>query len=128
MCSFQIFGRAGRPQFDTSGEGIIITTHTQLAHYLRLMTHQLPIESQFISMLKDNLNAEVVLGTVTNVREASVWLGYTYLYVRMQANPLAYGMSWEDVSFGEGVVGRGEGGRYVLCVLMNGDVLRWYRV
>jgi hypothetical protein len=23
----QIFGRAGRPQFDTSGEGIIITSH-----------------------------------------------------------------------------------------------------
>ena len=43
---FQIFGRAGRPQFDTSGEGIIITTHNQLPHYLRLMTHQMPIESQ----------------------------------------------------------------------------------
>lgn len=42
----QIFGRAGRPQFDTSGEGIIITTHNKLSHYLRLLTHQLPIESQ----------------------------------------------------------------------------------
>ena len=30
----QIFGRAGRPQFDTSGEGIILTTHDKLAHYL----------------------------------------------------------------------------------------------
>ncbi|CAI7794743.1 unnamed protein product [Closterium sp. NIES-54] len=96
----QIFGRAGRPQFDSSGEGIIITAHNQLAHYLRLMTHQLPIESQFVAMLKDNLNAEVVLGTVTNVKEASAWLGYTYLFVRMQANPLAYGMTWQDVSAG----------------------------
>lgn len=30
----QIFGRAGRPQFDTSGEANIITTHSKLAHYL----------------------------------------------------------------------------------------------
>ncbi|OAE30033.1 hypothetical protein AXG93_3893s1430 [Marchantia polymorpha subsp. ruderalis] len=93
----QIFGRAGRPQFDTSGEGIIITTHDKLSHYLRLMTHQLPIESQFISSLKDNLNAEVVLGSVTNVREACIWLGYTYLFVRMSSNPLVYGMTWEEV-------------------------------
>lgn len=53
---------------------------------------------QFVAMLKDNLNAEVVLGTVTNLREACTWLSYTYLYVRMQANPLHYGMTWQDVS------------------------------
>eukprot|EP01018_Ginkgo_biloba_P014054 Gb_18049 [translate_table: standard] len=93
----QIFGRAGRPQFDKSGEGIIITTHDKLAHYLRLLTNQLPIESQFISSLKDNLNAEVALGTVTNVREACAWLGYTYLSIRMTSNPLAYGMIWDEV-------------------------------
>lgn len=46
--SSQIFGRAGRPQFDTSGEGIIITSHDKLAYYLRLLTSQLPIESQVI--------------------------------------------------------------------------------
>ena len=43
-----IFGRAGRPQFDKSGEGIIITSHDKLAYYLRLLTSQLPIESQVI--------------------------------------------------------------------------------
>lgn len=45
---FQIFGRAGRPQFDKSGEGIIITSHDKLAYYLRLLTCQLPIESQVL--------------------------------------------------------------------------------
>lgn len=44
----QIFGRAGRPQFDKSGEGIIITSHDKLAYYLRLLTSQLPIESQVV--------------------------------------------------------------------------------
>ncbi|VFQ81224.1 unnamed protein product [Cuscuta campestris] len=93
----QIFGRAGRPQFDKSGEGIIITTHDKLAYYLRLLTSQLPIESQFINSLKDNLNAEVVLGTVTNIKEACAWLGYTYLFIRMKKNPLAYGIGWEEI-------------------------------
>ncbi|KAF2937977.1 hypothetical protein DAI22_03g087400 [Oryza sativa Japonica Group] len=93
----QIFGRAGRPQFDKSGEGIIITTHDKLAYYLRLLTSQLPIESQFLGSLKDNLNAEVALGTVTNVREACAWLGYTYLFIRMKTNPLVYGIAWEEV-------------------------------
>ncbi|XP_069462625.1 activating signal cointegrator 1 complex subunit 3 [Ambystoma mexicanum] len=89
----QIFGRAGRPQFDKFGEGTIITTHEKLSHYLTLLTQQNPIESQFLESLADNMNAEVALGTVTNVEEAVKWLSYTYLYVRMRANPLVYGIS-----------------------------------
>ena len=55
----QIFGRAGRPQFDKFGEGTIITNHDKLSHYLSLMTRQQPIESQLLGGLNDNLNAEV---------------------------------------------------------------------
>ncbi len=55
----QIFGRAGRPQFDKYGEGTIITSHDKLSHYLTLLTQQNPIESQFQQSLADNLNAEV---------------------------------------------------------------------
>ena len=58
----QIFGRAGRPQFEDEGLGIIITQHAQLAHYLGMLTHQTPIESKFTEPLVDNLNAEIVLG------------------------------------------------------------------
>jgi hypothetical protein len=101
----QIFGRAGRPQFEDTGLGIIITSHDKLvgayslyygpaqpspswqvglwaqaarllelvllqpsiavgaqAHYLGMLTHQLPIESQFVRGMVDNLNAEIVLG------------------------------------------------------------------
>ncbi|XP_059178780.1 activating signal cointegrator 1 complex subunit 3-like [Physella acuta] len=95
----QIFGRAGRPQFDTFGHGTIITTHDKLSHYLSLMTRQNPIESQFINSLTDNLNAEISLGTVTNVEEAVKWLSYTYLFVRMRKNPLVYGIPtdyWQE--------------------------------
>jgi len=94
----QIFGRAGRPQFQDSGEAAIITTHDKLAHYLGMLTHAVPIESQFTAGLVDHLNAEIVLGTVTNIREAVAWLGYTYLYVRMRQNPLPYGISWEELA------------------------------
>jgi len=55
----QIFGRAGRPQFDEYGHGTIITTYDKLSHYLSLLTQQNPIESQFEVGLTDNLNAEV---------------------------------------------------------------------
>lgn len=36
---------------------------------------------------------QIALGTVTNVEEAVKWLSYTYFYVRMRANPLAYGIN-----------------------------------
>ncbi|PON75800.1 hypothetical protein PanWU01x14_040600 [Parasponia andersonii] len=88
----QMLGRAGRPQYDSCGEGIIITGHCKLQYYLSLMNQQLPIESQFVSKLADQLNAEIVLGTVQNAREASSWLCYTYLYVRMIRNPTLYGL------------------------------------
>lgn len=73
----QIFGRAGRPQFDKSGVGTIITTYDKLNHYLSLLTNQFPIESNFVQCLADNLNAEIGLGTISNVEEAIEWLSYT---------------------------------------------------
>ncbi|KND04164.1 ATP-dependent RNA helicase BRR2 [Spizellomyces punctatus DAOM BR117] len=93
----QMLGRAGRPQFDTNGEGIIITTHSELQYYLSLLNQQLPIESQYISKLADNLNAEIVLGTVRNRDEAVQWLGYTYLYVRMLRNGALYGVGPDEL-------------------------------
>ncbi|RHZ10963.1 hypothetical protein DYB37_005041 [Aphanomyces astaci] len=92
----QIFGRAGRPQYDTSGEATIVTTHDQLDHYLRALANQAPIESALIKTLPDHLNAEIVSGTVANLPEALAWLSYTYLFVRMMKNPMAYGMSYDE--------------------------------
>ena len=63
-----MLGRAGRPQYDTKGEGILITSHGELQYYLSLLNQQLPIESQMVAKLADMLNAEIVLGNVQNVK------------------------------------------------------------
>jgi pre-mRNA-splicing helicase BRR2 len=88
----QMLGRAGRPQYDSEGEGIIMTAHNELQYYLSLMNLQLPIESQLIKSLPDHLNAEIVLGTVQTITEAVDWLSYSFLYVRMLQNPELYGI------------------------------------
>ena len=94
----QMLGRAGRPQFDTYGEGIIITTQGEMQYYLSLLNQQLPIESQLASKLVDNLNAEIVLGNIRSRDDGVEWLGYTYLFVRMLRSPLVYqvGAEYED--------------------------------
>jgi antiviral helicase SLH1 len=93
----QIFGRAGRPQFEDTGIGMICTTQDRLHHYLTAVTEQQPIESKFSSKLVDNLNAEVALGTVTSISEAVQWIGYSYLFVRMQRSPMTYGIEWAEI-------------------------------
>ena len=67
MDILQMMGRAGRPQYDTSGHAILITQHSELQFYLSLNNQQLPIESQMINMLPDMLNAEIVLGESAHI-------------------------------------------------------------
>lgn len=68
VCVLQMLGRAGRPQYDSKGEGILITSHGELQYYLSLLNQQLPIESQMLGKLPDMLNAEIVLGNIQNVK------------------------------------------------------------
>lgn len=93
----QMLGRAGRPQYDTKGEGILITQHSELQFYLSLLNQQLPVESQLISKMPDLLNSEIVLGNIQNVKDAVNWLGYTYLYIRMLRNPTLYSISYDQL-------------------------------
>lgn len=50
------------------------------------------IESKFFGHLKEALNAEIVLGNVTNLFEAKEWLEYTFLAVRIKRNGNYYGV------------------------------------
>ncbi|KAI1265819.1 Sec63 Brl domain-containing protein [Xylariaceae sp. FL1019] len=93
----QIFGRAGRPQFEDTGIGMICTTADKLPHYLSAVTDQQPIESKFSSKLVDNLNAEISLGTVLSIPDAVQWIGYSYLFVRMRKSPMTYGIEWAEM-------------------------------
>ncbi|KAL7563665.1 hypothetical protein ACA910_013398 [Epithemia clementina (nom. ined.)] len=101
----QIFGRAGRPQFDTSGEATLITTAEAFPKYLDKLVRAVPIESNFIQQLPDHLNAEIVGGTVTTIAEGATWLTYTYLYTRMMRNPLAYGISHDAKTDDSSLIG-----------------------
>lgn len=94
----QIFGRAGRPQYETMGHGVIITTIDKITKYVSMLIRQTPIESQFKQRILDNLNAEVARGTVSTIPEAVEWLRYTYFYVRLKKNPFAYGVNWSDMT------------------------------
>lgn len=102
----QIFGRAGRPQFQEYGRGFIVTSEKRLAHYLTAVTQAIPIESRLAEKINDNLNAEIALGTVTTIDEGVQWLGYSYLFVRWKKNPMAYGISWDEMIDDPSLAGR----------------------
>lgn len=88
----QMLGRAGRPRYDKNGEGIIITSQDEVQYYLAILNQQLPIESQLIHKLVDNINAEIVAGSITTIEEGIEWLTYTYFFVRMLQSPALYGV------------------------------------
>lgn len=86
----QMLGRAGRPRYDTHGEGIIITSQSELQYYLAILNQQLPIESQLMSTIVDSINAEVVSGNIKCREDALNWFRYTYLSVRLHESPELY--------------------------------------
>lgn len=94
----QMLGRAGRPRYDTHGEGIIITSQDDVKYYLAILNQQLAIESQMYSKLVDDLNAEIVAERVNSLNDCVNWLQYTYLYVRMLHDRTLYrvGPDYDD--------------------------------
>ncbi|KAK1394467.1 hypothetical protein POM88_013523 [Heracleum sosnowskyi] len=83
----EIFGRAGRPQFDKSGEGIIIISHDERAYYLRLLTSQLLTESE---LFKGQFKCRGGIG-YSDKCQGSLCLGWLYL-------SLAYDIGWDEIA------------------------------
>ncbi|KAL2707072.1 Pre-mRNA-splicing helicase BRR2 [Kluyveromyces marxianus] len=100
----QMLGRAGRPRYDVNGEGIIITNQSDVKYYLAVLNQQLPIESQMIKRVIDCLNAEVVLGNISTIEEATDWLKYSYLSTRMSQSPDVYNINGNSDSLKSDIV------------------------
>ena len=49
--------------------------------------------------MTDNMNAEIVSGTITTIDEAVDWIRDTYLFIRMKKNPLVYGINQQDIKY-----------------------------
>ena len=50
--------------------------------------------------------AEIVLGSISNTKEAVNWMAYTYLYVRMLRNPELYGIEPQSKAADPTLIGR----------------------
>ncbi|KAH0612070.1 uncharacterized protein H6S33_010122 [Morchella sextelata] len=86
----QMVGRAGRPQFDDSAVAVIMTKRENKMKYEKMVSGTEPLESCLNGNLVEHMNAEVGLGTITNVESAKTWLRSTFLYVRLKRNPTHY--------------------------------------
>lgn len=87
----QMIGRAGRPQFDTTATAVIMTKMSLKTKYESLLSGTQIVESSLHKNLAENLNAEIVLRTITDISLAMDWIRSTFLYIRVFKNPQHYG-------------------------------------
>ncbi|KAH7028113.1 P-loop containing nucleoside triphosphate hydrolase protein, partial [Microdochium trichocladiopsis] len=86
----QMLGRAGRPQFDKSAVGIIMTRQENVQRYSAMVTGEQLLESTLHLNLLEHLNSEVGLGTIKDIQTARKWVSGTFLSVRMRQAPGHY--------------------------------------
>jgi len=89
----QMMGRAGRPQYHNHGTCIIMTEKDKVGKYENIVNHSTPIESVLHKHLREHLNAEIALGTISSKSGVIHWLRSTFFYIRLPQNPLYYEVS-----------------------------------
>lgn len=88
----QMLGRAGRPQFDTSGIARIFTQDAKKAFYKHFLHTGFPVESSLHNVLDNHLGAEVSAGVITTKQDALDYLTWTFFFRRLHKNPTYYGL------------------------------------
>ena len=88
----QMLGRAGRPQFDTSGIARIFTQDSKKSFYKYFLHTGFPVESSLHKVVDDHLGAEVSAGTITTKQDALDYLTWTFFFRRLHKNPTYYGL------------------------------------
>jgi replicative superfamily II helicase len=86
----QMLGRAGRPSYDDVGYGWVVCDADDADKYRRLLREGKEIESMLEGDLRTHLNAEVAMGTVSDLEEVMSWVETTFYYVRAQSKPDEY--------------------------------------
>lgn len=86
----QLIGRAGRPQFDTSGVALILTEHGSVDFYKRMLLNADEVESHLGESLPEFVCTEVVQKTISDAGEAIHWMNSTFLALRMKKAPHRY--------------------------------------
>lgn len=88
----QMLGRAGRPQFDTSGIARIFTQDSKKPFYKHFLHTGFPVESSLHKVLDNHLGAEVSAETITTKQDALDYLTWTFFFRRLHKNPSYYGL------------------------------------
>jgi antiviral helicase SLH1 len=88
----QMLGRAGRPQFDTSGIARIFTQDSKKAFYKHFLHTGFPVESSLHNVLDNHLGAEVSAGVIATKQDALDYLTWTFFFRRLHKNPTYYGL------------------------------------
>ena len=90
----QMVGRAGRPQFDDKGLGVVLTESSHEGHYRQLLAcgGSTPVESRLADSLAEHLCSEIVGRTLCDVSEAVAWLKASFWWRRLCSHPAGYGL------------------------------------
>lgn len=86
----QMVGRAGRPQFDTHGQVVIMCDKQEEQKWRDAVESKTILESGLHEALTEHINSEISLRTIRNISDGQQWIRSSFLYVRIQQNPMYY--------------------------------------